>query len=401
MVKNTQPYALRTMIVALLLSAVLTPQPGRACAPVPRPGQYVRIAEESAIIVWDEKTRTQRFIRRATFDTDAPDFGFLVPTPTEPELAEVSDSVFDELENFIRPKEIKQTEITGVDFTPLLFSYFLLSRAGSDSAPVASAVRVLSTQRVAGYDAVVLEADNAAGLNGWLSKHGYASRPALTEWLAPYVAAHWKITAFKIAKNAGYREVGTSAVRMSFKTDRPFFPYREPADQREAKETRAGDRLLRVFLISSSRMDGTLGDNASTPWPGQTVWSDRIPGVDRVSFNSLVPRDLYTRDRQLPSNTWLSVFRDRQLPSNTWLSVFRNRQLPSNTWLSVFEDKSSPRPGTDEVYFAPSKQQGTVQLPPQIRTVGRSIPVPLDLILILIGGLILLMRWKRRSEERR
>ncbi|MGH9753182.1 MAG: hypothetical protein ACREA2_10400 [Blastocatellia bacterium] len=76
-----------SVAVALLLSALLSPQLGQACAPAPRPGQFVRIAEESAIIIWDEKTRTQHFIRRATFDTDAPDFGFLVPTPTEPARA--------------------------------------------------------------------------------------------------------------------------------------------------------------------------------------------------------------------------------------------------------------------------------------------------------------------------
>src|SRR5215510_1917014 len=182
------PNPARSMIVALLLSASVTPQLGRACAPVPRPGQYVRIAEESAIIVWDEETRTQHFIRRATFNTDAPDFGFLVPTPAEPALAEVNDSAFDHLEYFIRPKEIVKTEFAGVDFTPTLFSYFLLSRSVRDSATNVSAVRTLSTQRVAGYDAVVLEADNAAELNRWLGKHGYASTPSLTEWLAPYVA---------------------------------------------------------------------------------------------------------------------------------------------------------------------------------------------------------------------
>ncbi len=152
---------------------------------------------------------------------------------------------------------------------------------------------------------------------------------------------------------------------MSFQTDRPFFPYREPADQREAKDAPAGNRLLRIFLLSSSRMDGTIGDNASSGWPGQTVWTDRISGEDRGLFHRLVPPD---------------------------------SKLPPNTWLSVFEDKSSPRPGTDEVYFAPSKQQGTVQLPPVIKTIGRSFPVPLDMILFLVGGLILLIRWKRRRS---
>jgi hypothetical protein len=114
------------MIVALLLISVLAPQLGWACAPAPRPGQFVRIAEESAIIIWDEKTRTQHFIRRATFDTDAPDFGFLVPTPTEPALAEVNNSAFTDLEYLIRPEVIQKPEITGVDFTPLLFGIILI-----------------------------------------------------------------------------------------------------------------------------------------------------------------------------------------------------------------------------------------------------------------------------------
>jgi hypothetical protein len=112
-------------------------------------------------------------------------------------------------------------------------------------------------------------------------------------------------------------------------------------------------------------MDAALGDKASSAWPGKTVWADRISEADRERLSSLVPRD---------------------------------SQLAPNTWLSVFEDKSSPRPGRDEVYFAPSKQQEVVQPPPVIRTYGRSFPAPLDLILILIGGPILLIRFKRRRK---
>ncbi len=148
---------------------------------------------------------------------------------------------------------------------------------------------------------------------------------------------------------------------MTFKTDRPFFPYREPADQRETKEPKAGDRLLRVFLLSSSRMEGTLGGAGSSVWPGKTVWAGRFHGAENEAFNRLVPS---------------------------------NGKAPG-AWLTVFEDKSSPRPGTDEVYFAPSNQPGTVELPPIIRTSAQSIPVPLDLMLMLIGGLILMVRWKR------
>src|SRR5262245_23006061 len=105
-------------VAVALLSASLNPRLGQACAPVPIRGQFVRIAEESAVIIWDEKTRTEHFIRRATFDTDAFDFGFLVPTPTEPALAEVVNSTFDDLEYLIRPNVIEKAGVTGVDFTP-------------------------------------------------------------------------------------------------------------------------------------------------------------------------------------------------------------------------------------------------------------------------------------------
>ena len=53
----------------------------------------MRIAEESAVIVWEGATRTEHFVRRATFATTAADFGFLVPTPSKPELAEVVKAV--------------------------------------------------------------------------------------------------------------------------------------------------------------------------------------------------------------------------------------------------------------------------------------------------------------------
>ena len=61
-------------------------------------------------------------------------------------------------------------------------------------------VRVLDEQRVAGYDAAVLEADSANALNAWLAKHEYVTRPDLAAWLDTYVKAKWKITAFKVAK---------------------------------------------------------------------------------------------------------------------------------------------------------------------------------------------------------
>ncbi len=68
-----------------------------ACAPAPRPGERVTITKEAALIVYDARTRTEHFIRRASFSTSAGDFGFLVPTPTVPELGAVKPGIFDSL----------------------------------------------------------------------------------------------------------------------------------------------------------------------------------------------------------------------------------------------------------------------------------------------------------------
>ncbi len=74
----------------------------------------------------------------------------------------------------------------------------------------------------------------------------------------------------------------SSAVRMSFKTERPFFPYREPADQRDAK-AKDVKRLLRVYVAAKQRMAGKLGDG-STKWPGATVWANAVTEPERASL---------------------------------------------------------------------------------------------------------------------
>src|SRR5437588_665282 len=120
----------------------------RACAPVAAKGQHVHIADESAIIVWDAATKTQHFICRATFGTRAANLGFLVPTPTKPELASASDAAFTQLARLTQPR------------VHTIQRYRLQSAPeGRTPFPAASVppVRVLEERRVAGYRCVILE----------------------------------------------------------------------------------------------------------------------------------------------------------------------------------------------------------------------------------------------------
>jgi hypothetical protein len=307
---------LRQAILALCAAA-----PSLACAPVPGEGRFVRIESEEALIIWDEAAQRQHFIHRASFENDAKDFGFLVPTPGKPELAAADDRAFQAL-----------------------------------AALTAPGVTVLEQKLLAGYEATVLEAADPRALDGWLRTNGYPSSPGLVEWAKPYVERKWKITAFKVA--GGSPKVATGAVRLSFQTARPFFPYREPP----AAGTR--ERMLRIYFLADARFRGTVGDYE--PWAGAAVWSG---SVDRTQLEEL-----------------LKLVR---LPP---LAGGGGRRL------TEFEDRSSPRPGGGELYFERAADQSTLARPAAQRLSGASgtmIALLALAILVLIGGSWFLIRRNR------
>jgi hypothetical protein len=313
-----------------------------ACAPAPHDGERVNVVEESAVIVWDAATKTQHFIRRATFRGSARDFGFLVPTPTAPTLAAVDDFIFD-LAQTKTERQTIHTNSRKIDWTPAMLLFFSGRSRGDKDTATAAPVEVLSTQKVAGYEAVVLDATDATALRDWLAENGYATSPDLVEWLEAYIAQRWKITAFKIDKEQS-DVARTSAVKMSFITDRPFFPYREPASQRmDSLQSRA----LRLWFIGPDRVAGTIG--ASTSWPAYLKWSDRLDDATR-----------------------------------TRLADLSGVAIPAAARLTHYDDTSSIRPGTDDLFFLRDADQSVVIPPPYIVENVDTTHIPLDVLVLPI-----------------
>ena len=366
----------RRLALTALVAATATGRaapPAHACATAPPPAREVSIAQEAAVVVWDRASRTEHFIRRAVFRSQADTFGFLVPTPTRPTLAEESDAVFDRLEQMILPELRYEDAWSGVDPTPLAFMVLGRSRSSAELAPP---VRVLEESRVGPFEAAVLQADDARPRAAGRRAHGYAERPALTEWLRPYVERHWIVTAFKVADpdaaraDAGAppdaelrarveapRPLGSGTVRMTFTTERPFFPYREPRDAREGG-AKPPTRSLRVFFVGESRAEARIGDGA-TAFAGKVSWAGPLD-VARAA-----------------------------LPVSA----------PPSPWLTAFEDDASPRPGVDELFFEPSSERGTVAPPPVVVRRPRSLPVPADVGLALGGLVVVLLRSSARRRR--
>jgi hypothetical protein len=358
-------------IGALALLSLPTTQ---ACAPAMRRGEEhsVEIASETALIIWDEKAKKQHFIRRASFQAQVPYFGFLVPTPTQPELAEAPDEVFTRLEDWTKPEIKTETRYVDRHLDIGCAAGTKMAADRSNAAPGAAAVQEVAHVTVGPYDAVVLKASDGKALREWLDQHGYDARPALMKWIEPYVTRGWFITAFQIKKEPQARTHTPQAVRMSFAAKQPFFPYSEAEDQREPGQPE-GQRLLRVFLLADQRMQGALEDKA-TKWPGRTEWAGRLDDAKR------------------------QVLADKLSPAV---------KVPQSGWLTVFDDRAAPRPGTSDLYFSSSPLQSDVHRPPIIhyRYVERTPPgeiIGLVLfVLLCLSPLALFgwLRWRRRRHK--
>jgi Uncharacterized protein conserved in bacteria (DUF2330) len=302
------------------------------------------------VIVWDPATKMETFIRRAGFVSTAKSFGFLVPTPTQPALAETQLST-EGFEWSVRPRLVTETKGISIDPTPLSCEC-VAATSKSERDTAAASVRVLQTAHVAGFDATTLAADDPALLAGWLDHHGYATTPELTAWLAWYVDHRWVITAFVISSDdTGTHDIATKNVKMTFQTDRPFYPYREPATAKPLPQ-----RLLRVWFFAPDRVAATT---AGTPWVAKTLWSGAY------------------------------------VPATTEESAL----LGAHTHLTMFDDTSAPRRGTDEVYFAKSADQSDVEQPPVVHVEPRTISVPLDLVVISAVIVLVFVRRRRRVRQ--
>ncbi|MCW8138807.1 MAG: DUF2330 domain-containing protein [Planctomycetota bacterium] len=309
-------------LASLALVVALAPAARvRACCPAFRPGPdtRVKIAEQEILVAWSAATKTEHFVRRASFASEEAGFGFLVPTPTEPRLAEVDAEVFDQLREEIRPRIERRTRNRYVVGSFLLHSArgsaeaqtASLAEGVSRSMPLAKSVDVLQRMRVAGYDAAVLRADDAAALATWLEDNGYDARPELRAWVEPYVQTKWIVTAFKFAGEKG--RVGTGSLRMSFQTDRPLFPYRTPTDQR------GGGNTLRVFYVGDGRASGGLGEGGAKPWAGQVKYATNAP---QRPLADLLGDAVPTAD--VPAGAWLTAFEDQTWPGgeeDLWFST--------------------------------------------------------------------------------
>lgn len=364
------------LLVLAALVAAPQHQPARACAVAPHAGGAISIRDEDALIVWDAATQTEHFLRKARFEfmgNDRADFGFLVPTPTQPTLSEADPLLFSNLSSFTAPPIERVIHYERRKQQP---------DASAGAHPPPNAMAVLEQKTLAGYDAAVLKATDVGALTDWLRVNDFDYRPELADWLKIYVDNGWIITAFKVSAEQSGNHPELGLVRISFQTPTPFYPYREPKPDPKAAKDDAATRKLRLFVLANERMDGTIGKEGPA-WPGKVQWSDQLLVAQQQTLNQRLKIDELNK--------------------------------PGIWWLTEFDDQSSPRPATDEVYLHKSDNQTALHRPaiqvhdtvyvdslPVSEVLSTNPVVIFSTVLVFLGGgllgaFLIFLRYRKRK----
>jgi hypothetical protein len=339
------------MVALTSLSGAFEPMSQLGCCAVSRAESPVVNADQTVIMLWDKDRQTQHFIRKADFKTDASDIGFLVPSPSRPQLSESGNAAFGLLDRITTPPA--QNSV----------GFPLGCAAQAPARSLSFGVTVVEEKRVAGFDATVLTARTGEDLVQWLKSHGYAYSPAVAEWAKPYLGGSWHFTALKVAKDPGStapHALKAAALRISFRTDQPLFPYREPDSAKSSLTLGAKKRLLRLYFIAETQYEGKIAGKKR--WSGKTVWSGDISSHRADLLTAL------------------------QLPQATG---------PSRWWLTKIDDQWPYEQAAGDVYFAPAARESNVSIS------AASSHTPVDVTGFALVAAFSWTLWAKRNRKRR
>lgn len=221
----------------------------------------VRVRGEEALIVFDENTHREYFVRTADFRARS-SFAFLVPVPSEPTLSAAPRRLFVDLYEIYREHpEWNQRRAWG---------------ALGDAGP-----EYVREQRVGGLDTAVLRGSDANGMQTWLSAHGYRLPENAADWIADYARAGYYFVAARYVARAGSARI--SPLVIAFDTSRPFFPYSE------ITSSAGRGRRFRVSVVTQHRVDGYLSALARAhndtpehrPWVAP-AYARRAPRLSQI-----------------------------------------------------------------------------------------------------------------------
>jgi hypothetical protein len=217
--KLALPFDLSLALPFAALGAVLlaVATPSYACGGFFCSTQPVNQVSERILFIPDNGTVTTHV--QIEYNGAAPDFAWLLPVPSIPELSVSHNELFNQLQFATQPSFF-------LNFSEDSCNFFPIFRTLEDGAVAESAggVEVVSSERIGPYDTVVITADDPDAVAQWLADNDYVLDGLGRDLLAPYVEAGMYFLALRLAPD---REIGDlQPIAMTYQADRPAIPIR-------------------------------------------------------------------------------------------------------------------------------------------------------------------------------
>lgn len=180
------------------------------------PGRFIYETGQRGVIFFEDNVET--LFLTSSFKGDAEHFGWLVPTPTKPEVAKGSLELFTALNDLTKlERDVTRSPALGV--SPFSF----MDATGG--------VSVLEQKKIDYYDITVLAADDKNALVDWLNNNGYRFPETYSYILDGYIANKWVFTAVKIRQDVDANTLkqniwdgSLTPLKFTFSTSKPVYP---------------------------------------------------------------------------------------------------------------------------------------------------------------------------------
>ena len=175
-----------------------------------------QVAERILFVVGEGVVSTHVQIQ---YNGDAPDFAWILPVPSPPDLQVTHNEVFRQLQFATQPSfQLNFDEDEDCGF------FFFATVEMDDASRADGGVQVVSEERVGPYDTVVVTADDAASITTWLTDNNYNLGELGAQLLQPYVDEGYYFVALRLAAD---REVGDlQPIALTYPADKPGIPIR-------------------------------------------------------------------------------------------------------------------------------------------------------------------------------
>jgi hypothetical protein len=223
------------VLIALPLAVASPPPAESACCYFSAKDKDILQPAQKVFITWDPEEKVESFTVQPKFEGNAMDFGMVIPTPSQPKLAEMPRDFFKSLAVFtiLKRREYPQSKLLPQPPASRAafgggWSAFYADRSREKDK---STVKVLEAGVVGSLDYKIITADRADDLYAWLkdNRYHYSGDEATLDF---YVQKKWFFTVMKIdtmqmKKNPDGTFAGeVTPTRFQFISERLVYPLR-------------------------------------------------------------------------------------------------------------------------------------------------------------------------------